>query len=114
MAAITSDDVKRLSTAVTSIDAGNRIADALNVANAFASQGPVVIAATIVATSVSQTTDFGALLTTDKVVMIPATAGNADFITPSATGNLGQAAVVGNLYLVLRAFSAPTASSVVF
>ena len=62
-----------------------------------------VVAAAIVATSTSQTTDFGVLLTTDKVVMIPATAGNADFITPSATGNLGQAAVVGNLYLVLRA-----------
>lgn len=62
-----------------------------------------VVAAAIVATSTSQTTDFGILLTTDKVIMIPATAGSADFITPSATGTLGQSAVVGNLYLVLRA-----------
>jgi len=62
-----------------------------------------VVAAAIVATSTSQTTDFGVLLTTDKVVMIPATAGSADFITPNATGTLGQSAIVGNLYLVLRA-----------
>lgn len=80
----------------------NPIVDSVNTLNDRVSTYPLVVAAAIVATSTSQTTDFGVLLTTDKVVMIPATAGSADFITPSATGTLGQAAVVGNLYIVLR------------
>lgn len=80
----------------------NPIVDSVNTLESRVTTYPTVVAATIVATSTSQTTDFAALLTTDKVVMIPATAGSADFITPSATGTLGQAAVVGNLYLVLR------------
>ncbi len=68
--------------------------------------GSHYIAALIVATSVSQTTDFAALKVGDMVAMIPATAGNADAIGPIATaGDLGQAAVVGNMYLVLRANS---------
>ena len=66
--------------------------------------GSHYIAAMIVATNVSQTIDFAALAVGDLVVMIPATAGNADFIGPIATaGTLGQAAVVGNLYQVYRA-----------
>lgn len=68
--------------------------------------GSHYIAAAITATAVSQTTDFGALAVGDLVVMIPATAGNADFIGPVATaGTLGQAAVIGNLYIALRANS---------
>ena len=68
--------------------------------------GSHFIAAMIVATSTSQTVDFGALAVGDLVVMIPATAGNADFIGPIATaGNLGQAAVIGNLYMAFRANS---------
>ncbi len=68
--------------------------------------GSHYVAAMIVASAVSQTTDFGALKVGDLVVMIPATAGNADFIGPIATaGDLGQAAVVGNLYQVWRANS---------
>lgn len=65
--------------------------------------GSHYIGAMIVATAVSQTTDFGALQVGDLVIMIPATAGSADFIGPIATaGDLGQAAVVGNLYMVFR------------
>lgn len=65
--------------------------------------GSHYIAAMIVATAVSQTTDFGALEVGDLVIMIPATAGNADFIGPIAdAGNLGQAAVIGNLYMAFR------------
>lgn len=68
--------------------------------------GSHYIAAMIVATAVSQTTDFGALKVGDLVVMIPATAGSADFIGPIAVaGDVGQAAVVGNLYMVFRANS---------
>lgn len=112
--AISSDLTKRLASAVTDIKGGNDIADILNSAQAVAAQGLVVIAAAIVATSTSQTTDFGALLVGDKVIMIPATSGNADFISPGVAGNLGQAAVVGNLYLVLRSLSLPAASAVKF
>jgi hypothetical protein len=72
--------------------------------NASAPQSSHKIAAMIVATAVSQTTDFGALQVGDLVVMTPATAGNADFIGPVAVaGTLGQAAVIGNLYTVYRA-----------
>jgi len=61
------------------------------------------VAAMIVATVVSQTVDFASLRVGDLIVMTPATAGNADFIGPIATaGDLGQAAVVGNLYQVYR------------
>lgn len=68
--------------------------------------GSHYIGAMIVATSTSQTTDFGALQVGDLVVMIPATAGSADFIGPIAVaGTLGQAAVIGNLYMVFRANS---------
>lgn len=66
--------------------------------------GSHFIAAMITATAVSQTTDFAALAAGDLVIMIPATAGNADFIGPIATaGDLGQAAVIGNLYMAFRA-----------
>lgn len=62
------------------------------------------VAAMIVATSTSQTTDFAALRVGDLVIMTPATAGSSDFIGPIATaGDLGQAAIVGNLYQVYRA-----------
>ena len=111
--ALSSNAVKNLMVATASADVGNEIATAINNGAAAAAQGPVVVAAAIVATSTSQTTDFGALLATDKVIMVPAVAGNADFITPTA-GNLGQAAVVGNLYLVLRALSLDAASAVKF
>lgn len=103
--------VKRLQHAVTDQDLGNELADAVNKGSALAAQAPVCVAAAIVATNVSQTTDFGALKVGDQVVMIPATAGNADFITVATAGDLGQAAVVGNLYLVLRAFVSDAASA---
>ena len=42
--------------------------------------------------------------------MVPATAGNADLITIATAGDLGQAAVVGNAYLVLRQYTLATNS----
>jgi hypothetical protein len=80
----------------------NPIVDAVNTLDARVSSYPLVVAGAIVATNVSQTVDFGTVLVGDKVAMIPATAGNADFITIATAGNLGQAAVVNNLYIVLR------------
>lgn len=62
---------------------------------------PICIVADIVATSVSPTADFAALLAGDKVVMLPVGAGVGDFISPSA-GDLGKPAIVGNRYIVIR------------
>jgi hypothetical protein len=104
--------VKRLMHAVTDQALGRELVDAINKGEALQAQSGKVIAAAIVATAVSQTTDFGALKVGDQVLMVPATAGNADFITVAVAGDLGQAAVVGNIYLVLRDFAAPAASSI--
>lgn len=106
--------VKRLLHAVTDQNLGRELVDAINAGQALAAAQPAWgIAAAIVATAVSQTTDFaGKVAIGDQVLMIPATAGNADLITITVAGDLGQAAVVGNIYVVLRAFTAPAASTV--
>lgn len=56
----------------------------------------------IVATSTSTTTNFGILKIGDKVIQIPATAGNAQFLPITVNKTLPEAAVVGDLYVVLR------------
>lgn len=61
------------------------------------------ISALIVATSTSTTTDFAALKVGDKVVKIPAAAGNSIFYTVATLGTLPAAAVIGDLYIVIRA-----------
>lgn len=105
--------VKRLMHAVTDQVLARELVDAVNAASALAAvQASIGIAAAIVATNVSQTIDFAALAVGDQVLMIPATAGNADLITIATAGTLGQAAVVGNIYVVLRAAVAPAASTV--
>lgn len=104
--------VRRLMHAVTDQALARELVDTINQVDAFKDQSARVIAAAIVATATSQTTDFGALRVGDQVLMIPATAGNADLITITTIGDLGQAAVVGNIYLVLRAFAVPAASTV--
>jgi len=55
----------------------------------------------IVATAVSQTTDFGSLKVGDQVIIIKPAAGNAQFVTITTAGDLGTAAVVGQLYVVI-------------
>lgn len=115
MANLSTDTVKRLALALGSVSAANELANAINPASALVTQGTVgmILVNVITATSTSQTTDFASLQVNDQVIMIPATAGNADAIGPISTaGNLGQAAVVGNVYLVFRAFAAPAAVSI--
>jgi len=110
-----SDDAKRqLAIALTKSSLANEVADAIDAGSAVSSQMGMMVAAVIVATDTSQTTDFGSLAVGDKVIMIPATAGNADFISIATAGDLGQAAVVGNIYIAFRAFVAPAASSFKF
>tara|TARA_R110000751_G_scaffold251516_1_gene351164 strand:- start:468 stop:791 length:324 start_codon:yes stop_codon:yes gene_type:complete len=58
----------------------------------------------IVATSTSQTTDFASLKVGDHVIIFKphASLGNAGFATVATVGDLGVAAVIGDLYVVLR------------
>lgn len=77
--------------------ANNRVAQSL-----ITALGQQRIAALIIATAVSQTTDFAALAVGDYVVHIPATPGNAGFTHVTTAGTLGAAAVVGDMYIALR------------
>lgn len=86
---------KRLIESLTSKTAGNEVGGILN----NSTWGTPAI---IVATAVSSTTDFGALAVGDFVVHIPATAGNAAFTKVATAGTLPVAAVVGDLYIVIR------------
>tara|TARA_R110002050_G_scaffold116946_1_gene233591 strand:- start:7487 stop:7807 length:321 start_codon:yes stop_codon:yes gene_type:complete len=56
----------------------------------------------IIATNVSQTIDFGSLKVGDHVIIIKPASGPAQFVTIAVAGDLGTAAVVGQLYIVLR------------
>lgn len=66
------------------------------------SLGSHAVAAVVVATSTSQTTDFAALKVGDIVVRIKAGAGGALFDTVLVDGTHPSAAVVGDLYVALR------------
>lgn len=78
--------------------ANKRVAD-----NLLTALGSHYAAAMIIATNVSQTIDFGALKIGDIVLHIPAVAGNSNFRSIAVVGTLGAAAVVGDLYMVMRA-----------
>lgn len=114
MALLTTEQITRLMTAVTSAPIGNAIADAINQGAAHVQQSPYVIANLIVATATSTTTDFGSLVVGDKILISPAVAGNSMFVTCATAGTLPQAAVVGSLYVVIRAYTAPTVPTVKF
>lgn len=101
--------VKNLMTAAASQEIGNLVADGVN-AGLLASH---VIAGLIVATNVSQTVDFASLMVGDKVLAVATAAGAganpAHFVTVATAGTLGEAAIVGSLYVVLRAKDAASA-----
>jgi len=113
MSALSSDSAKSLAHALTSPSRANEAADALNKADALWSQSAKLMAAAIVATATSTTTDFGALRVGDLLISIPAVAGNAIFETVAVIGTKPSAAVIGDLYLALRAKSAPAASAII-
>tara|TARA_R100000406_G_scaffold81599_1_gene63420 strand:- start:2883 stop:3188 length:306 start_codon:yes stop_codon:yes gene_type:complete len=56
----------------------------------------------IKATATSTTTDFGNLKVGDLVIQIPDSAGNSHYMTVATAGTLPEAAVVDDLYVVLR------------
>jgi len=65
--------------------------------------GGLKIQKAIVATSVSTTVDFAELKVGDLIVAIPAVAGDSMFEVCVTAKTKPSAAVVGDLYLVLRA-----------
>lgn len=104
--AITTQQTKNIMSAVADQTLGNLVADAVN----SGLLNTHVIANLITATNVSTTIDFaGKLAVADKVIMIPAVAGNSIFYTVATAGTLPAAAIVGNLYVVIRAREAASA-----
>lgn len=78
--------------------ANSRVAQAI-----ITALGAYEMPAIIIATSTSTTTNFAALQVGDYLIHIPATAGNTSFGTVTAAGTAPAAAVVGDMYIVLRA-----------
>ncbi len=78
--------------------ANNRVAQAL-----IAALGSFSVAGSIVATSISQTVNFANLQVGDYVVHIPASPGSVQFGVVAVAGMSPFAAVVGDLYINLRA-----------
>ena len=78
--------------------ANNRVAQAL-----IAALGAYSISGAIPATSTSTTTNFGTLQVGDFLVHLPASPGSAQFAAVVTAGTAPFAAVIGDLYLVMRA-----------
>jgi hypothetical protein len=110
---LSSNTVKRLMHALTSRTAGLEMANALDAASAANAQDGMHIAAAIVASHASATTDFAALAVGDKVIHIAAGAAPANVNWASvitAGTNPDGAGVIGDLYIALRAPAAAPAS----
>jgi len=108
MALLSPDAINRLMIALSKKEAGQEAANAINLGSTSAIADNFPSPAVIVATSVSTTTNFGALQVGDFVVHIPAVAGNSQFGTVAVAGTLPFAAVVNDLYIVFRLFVVPT------
>jgi hypothetical protein len=109
--AISTATQARILVSLTDRAAGQEVINALNAANASTVQDLFVTPLLIVGTNVSTTIDFGGLVVGDKILILPAAAGNAQFVTCAVAGTLPQAGVVGSLYVVFRAYSLPAAST---
>jgi hypothetical protein len=92
---------------MTNTPEGNETVSAINSGSAISTASGFSMPTVIVAAHTSTTTDFAALKVGDYVAHIPATAGSADFTTVVTKGTLPEAAVVGDLYIVIRAYKAP-------
>jgi hypothetical protein len=100
--ALTADTTYRTKIALADKAAGEDLVAAVEAGQAVAAQTASTVAAAIVATATSTTTDFATLKVGDLVCQIPATAGNAQKLVVATAGTLPEAAVVGDLYIVLR------------
>ncbi|SRR6266851_527756 len=107
--ALSTEAVKRIMIAASDQVLGQEIASAIESGASHSDVAAAHIAAFIVATSVSATVDFGALKVGDKVARIQqtVTATQTGFYTVAVAGTLPAAAVVGDLYIVIRGFAPP-------
>ena len=113
---ISLDTQQRMAEALTLESAGNEVVSALQNSQQLVSQSSWSSAGAIVAAHTSATTDFGSLKVNDLVLHVPATAGNSDFakvVTAGTLPNDSGVAVVGDLYVVLRAVSLPTPANII-
>ena len=78
--------------------ANSRVAQAL-----ISALGSWSASGAIIATNVSTSVDFGSLLVGDSILHIPALPGSVQFGSVVVAGTAPFAAVVGDMYLVLRA-----------
>lgn len=108
---LSSDLLQRILSAICDAPEANELASAVNNGNELSKQSSWSIPAAIVATAVSTTTDFGALKVGDKLIHIPAAAGNSAFETIATAGTKPSAAVIGDLYIALRSYSRPAATT---
>lgn len=104
---------KLMAIALTKPAQANEVVDKLNEHDSLWSNSSHSIAAAIVATATSTTTDFAALKVGDQLIHIAAAAGNANFETVATAGTKPSAAVIGDLYIALRAKAAPAASNII-
>jgi hypothetical protein len=114
MPALSSNSLYLLACALTKSDAANEVASDLSSASVLADQSGLSIAALIVATSTSTTTNFAALKVGDKVLHISVAGSTNDLTTVATAGTLAEAAVVSDVYVVFRPFVAPPAASFSF
>lgn len=110
--ALSLDTVQRLITSLASQAAGNEVASILNRSASGQAQAGWSLSAVIIATSVSTTVDFAALKVGDQLIHIPAVAGNSNFETVATAATKPSAAVVGDMYILLRVLPAAVASNV--
>ena len=89
----------------------SKVNEITNTVNSITNTVNFVVANVIVATNVSTTIDFGSLVVGDRIIVVPvADTPPADttgtyYLTCATAGTLPAAAVVDNLYVVLRAVS---------
>jgi hypothetical protein len=107
MASLSTSAVKALMIALASETLGNEVATAIESGASHSDSGVADIAGFIIATNVSTTIDFATLKVADRVIKIPAVAGNAIFLTVVTAGTLPAAAVVGDMYVVIRGLALP-------
>lgn len=111
--AISLDTQKRMAEALTLESAGNEVVNVLQNAQALSSQSQWSCPLAVVATNVSTTVNFAALQVGDFLIHIPAVAGNAQFGSVATAGTAPFAAVVGDLYVALRAVVNPAPANII-
>lgn len=99
--------VSRMGLALGNTQAGKEVSGLLNGSGALMAQTAQSMPALIIATGTSTTVDFGSLVVGDRIIHIPASAGNSVSLLCATAGTLPISAVNGDTYLVYRTFTRP-------